>query len=97
MSDSLVSSSVPRAYRIAMLVICIPVIIAVLLEIGGMWSFVGGPIPLLTPMWAMLGLQMLLWPTSGDLGPKANQLLGAALLALSALVALVSIIRFVSE
>ena len=97
MSDSLVSSSVPRAYRIAMLVICVPVVIAVFLEIGGMWSFVGGPIPLLTPIWAMLALQMLLWPASGNLSPKSNQLLGATLLASSALVALVSIIEFVSE
>ncbi|MDR6852638.1 hypothetical protein J2Y54_002158 [Sphingomonas sp. BE123] len=97
MSGDIAPNPVPRAYRITMLVICVPVMIAVFLEIGGMWSFVGGPIPLLTPVWLMMAMQMLFWPASGNLSPKANRLLGATLLAFAVLVALVSIIEFVSE
>lgn len=97
MSNDFALNPVPRAYRIAMVVIGVPALIAVFLDISGIWSFEGSGMLLLTPFFIMTALQMIVWPTSGNLSPKANRIFGATMLVIFALVALVSIIEFVSE
>jgi len=80
-----------------MVAVGVPLAIGTLLQLGDIWSPGRWTFPLLTPFFIMLGLEMMLWPTSGNFSPRTNRLLGAIFLALFALVALVSIFEFVSE
>ena len=97
MNEHVASNPVPRAYRIALIAVGLLLVIATFLDVAGVRSFGVSGIPLMTPFFIMLALQMILWPTSGSFSPHTNRLFGAALLALNVLVALVSIIKFVPE
>lgn len=97
MSDSVAPNAVPRAYRLALVAVGLPLAIGTFLQLGGVWSPGRLAFPLLTPFFIMLAVQMILWPTSGNFSPRTNRLLGAIFLVLFALVALVSIFEFVSE
>lgn len=97
MSDSVAPNPVPRAYRIALVVVGLPLAIGTFLQLGGVWSPGWLTFPLLTPFFIMLALQMMLWPKSGNFSAPTNRLFGAIFLALFVLIALISIIEFVSE
>ncbi len=97
MSEHVASNPVPRTYRIALIAVGLLLAIATFLDLAGVQSFGVSGMPLLTPFFIMLALQMILWPTSGSFSPRTNRLFGAACLALFVLVALVAIIKFVSE
>ncbi|MFN3402360.1 MAG: hypothetical protein ACK4Z4_18625 [Ferrovibrio sp.] len=97
MSDSVAPHAVPRAYRIALVAVGLPLAIGTFLQLGGVWSPGRLTFPLLTPFFIMLAVQMILWTTSGNLNARTNRLFGTIFLMLFALIALISIIEFVSE